>query len=87
MGRKVDECEDKHSVVVITSALHAEGRGFKPHCLYSFYYILLLIMKPNNTPTHKKYDDEETKGFIELQTVKENDGKLSRLERNVSAIK
>jgi hypothetical protein len=45
-------------------------------------------MKPNhNTPTHKKYDDEETKGFIELQTVKDNDGKLSRLERNVSAIK
>ena len=26
----------KHSVVVITSALHAEGRGFNPHCLYSF---------------------------------------------------
>ena len=43
-------------------------------------------MKPN-TPTHKKNDDEETKGFIESGTFKENDSKISRLERNVSAIK
>jgi hypothetical protein len=43
-------------------------------------------MKPNPA-SHKKNDDEETKGFIELQTIKENDSKISRLERNVSAIK
>ena len=43
-------------------------------------------MKPNN-PTHKKNDDEETKGFMESGTIKENDNKISRLERNVSAIK
>lgn len=46
-------------------------------------------MKKNNNTQHnnKKNDDEETKGFVETETVKENDNKISRLERNVSAIK
>jgi hypothetical protein len=47
-------------------------------------------MKPNTSQfssNHKKNDDEETKGFIEMETLKDNDSKINRLERNVSAIK
>ena len=51
MRLKGEQGAYKHSVVVITSALHAEGRGFNPHCLYSFctnkiaFIYNLLILK------------------------------------------
>ena len=33
--------DQSHSVVVITSALHAEGHGFKPRCDYFFFLFQL----------------------------------------------
>lgn len=49
-------------------------------------------MKPNNK-AHKKtkidepQPDEESKGFIEQQTINDNDNKIDRLGKNVKAIK
>ena len=49
-------------------------------------------MKPNNK-SHKKakidevQPDEETKGFIEQQTMNDNEAKIDRLGKNVNAIK
>ena len=49
-------------------------------------------MKPNNK-SHKKAKidestpDEESKGFIEQQTLNDNENKIDRLGKNVKAIK
>ena len=49
-------------------------------------------MKPYNK-AHKKtkidepQPDEESKGFIEQQTINDNDNKIDRLGKNVKAIK
>lgn len=49
-------------------------------------------MKENNKGHPKKQkkakdEDEEAKGFVEKQSLKDNDAKIDILHRNVSAIK